>query len=1326
MVTQCPLCTSNEESSGYKIPIKGLSLKDTLLSNESELVYNGGGDIHRKHNFSLTNLDVQYEDVFNSTLEKSEKSVRLPIYFNEEQPAIDIGSLSSIISDDIPTLKPCNVATLVTKSQKLQDRPEPSENMEDEHEILDRVEISKPILEEMVNFIPCIVCKRRFHLKCINHTKLWLPRNRLLISDINFLFVCEACNHDVFYDHVSSKNPHFDDLARFSLQGLIKQYNDMVNEKSLDKEEQNKNKLTELETNDISTSNSIISPINQSITPLDSEDVKPENSLLKPSYSLAYKFIKQSSDATLEYIKKKTLSLEVSKKDEVDEDLSAIDDTPIDTTEIFKRYKLETSQALNILLFDLNWNLNELINKKIAKVNENSEKSNKKRKLSNDSDTHNYTQDRIIRLLPLDFDTQIWPYFKANIHHFGYIFSRYNTLLVRSLIEKLSDNGIVEEITAALSSSTTNDISKRLSSSILHLIKDIEAFWKDKIKCILESDKSRFIKVTNFDESESSSDVYMMKYVLPEFYLNKVSCIPSIYENVTKVDTLISYDWNGDHIYNGNSNKSSTIDVLKLIIENKSPSYHWIIDFFDFPYKNQDLSMPESIIKHLEGYSSPVGSVSITKEIPYISNSSSNLYKLYKSFLSDESSLKYSYTKDSKYSSLFNNEDIIYPVKKSIIQKMEISINDIIDIVNEVKKVSFQQNKAKEKKEKEEAQEALRIVLELEAAERARNSRSSVSNRNLDIGDVQAKKSGTISNAAARKQAMYSDKDANNGKLTTSSKSANKIKRKIKKEKHDDDTNSHLDSDNISIASNNSNSTTGGMSRTVSAANLHHQYQQALLQRQKKLADLLPSLVPINNSEELLIYPDIENPTLDEMKEVRLSVEATHTAPQMKVTSTLRKINNTVSTDKGYRTTKATHGVWMGSWYFEVDILDHTGNVRLGLSQISADLQAPVGSDVFSYSIRDYPGVRFHNSNPDLDPESRNDFVSGFSCGDTVGFEIHLPIALNRPQMINLLHRSWNSYTQKQYSTFKFPTGSSFEEGLPEGIDMESCVYLWVNGKRIDRKAFKNLLLGKYYPTVSCFKGGKVRYNFGPEFKYPVPIGCLGYHLTTRLKTWETLIIEKIWDRKVRLDFQEKMKVENEPEHQVSKPSLKLTLENRNPDELIYLDEMLIYVDGDIDYIKKSVSEIMEYHCSKLLLDKILEQNRIDIVKNLYTISETGKLPLNLNMQQKYPSKLIDLIVLMPEENVQEVEIPVNIVKTESNEIDVKSEINTESNATLNTDASVSLDIETDMVADMETDIENHVNDKKKDGNINGNNDESASPIDIDGITPTSDDIIDQ
>jgi Set1/Ash2 histone methyltransferase complex subunit ASH2 len=57
---------------------------------------------------------------------------------------------------------------------------------------------------------------------------------------------------------------------------------------------------------------------------------------------------------------------------------------------------------------------------------------------------------------------------------------------------------------------------------------------------------------------------------------------------------------------------------------------------------------------------------------------------------------------------------------------------------------------------------------------------------------------------------------------------------------------------------------------------------------------------------------------------------------------------------------RATHGAFVGTWYFEVAVvhLGASGHVRLGWSTRRAELQAPVGYDQFSYGYRDLEGSK--------------------------------------------------------------------------------------------------------------------------------------------------------------------------------------------------------------------------------------------------------------------------------------------------------------------------------------------------------------------------------
>ena len=114
-----------------------------------------------------------------------------------------------------------------------------------------------------------------------------------------------------------------------------------------------------------------------------------------------------------------------------------------------------------------------------------------------------------------------------------------------------------------------------------------------------------------------------------------------------------------------------------------------------------------------------------------------------------------------------------------------------------------------------------------------------------------------------------------------------------------------------------------------------------------------------------------------------------------------------MTTEKGFRMTRANIGVREGRWYWEAKVIsgvknpnnpspvdgDTGGHVRFGFSRREASLDTPVGFDAYSYGIRDLAGQKVHKSRP-------NDFFppgESICEGDVIGFEINLPsISLHR------------------------------------------------------------------------------------------------------------------------------------------------------------------------------------------------------------------------------------------------------------------------------------------------------------------------------------------
>ncbi|CAJ1935396.1 unnamed protein product [Cylindrotheca closterium] len=228
----------------------------------------------------------------------------------------------------------------------------------------------------------------------------------------------------------------------------------------------------------------------------------------------------------------------------------------------------------------------------------------------------------------------------------------------------------------------------------------------------------------------------------------------------------------------------------------------------------------------------------------------------------------------------------------------------------------------------------------------------------------------------------------------------------------------------------------------------------------------------------------------------------TDSAPQLKILDDRRlTIKGGM---RGYRMSRATHGVSAGNYYYEAIILappsvseiveylpsnvrmgkklqdqiqqalldekagkenstQFGGHARLGWSMRTGDLQAPVGYDKWSFGLRDIGGSKIHCS-------KRDDKWGGeaFGSGDVVGCAISLPPKDEdgNPTGVN---------------TIKF-----FKNGTPMGDIIVS------KGRKEGGDAF-HPPDGVYYPAISTYMGAGVKINPGPYFVYPPRKQKTGY-----------------------------------------------------------------------------------------------------------------------------------------------------------------------------------------------------------------------------------------
>jgi hypothetical protein len=277
-----------------------------------------------------------------------------------------------------------------------------------------------------------------------------------------------------------------------------------------------------------------------------------------------------------------------------------------------------------------------------------------------------------------------------------------------------------------------------------------------------------------------------------------------------------------------------------------------------------------------------------------------------------------------------------------------------------------------------------------------------------------------------------------------------------------------------------------------------NQQQQQAPPQNRRPASKKKQPVVVDSRPSVQLFLDIKNPV---NQPVHISRHPTHTAPQFKILDSSAADGKELTEDemarlspgplqfivyneRGYRMCKASHGVSTGRWYFECTILPPqtlTGNLRIGWSQISGDLQAPCGYDAFSYSYRARPPSRFHHSRP-------ADYgVDYLEPGTVLGCLIDLPSAQSSAgdqqilrdidgQPCDPLPAEWNG--EDRYNTVPYFGNRPICRG--------SQIRFFVDGQDQD-VAFADIYAGKYYPAVSSYFGGRVSVNFGQH-----PFQCGG------------------------------------------------------------------------------------------------------------------------------------------------------------------------------------------------------------------------------------------
>lgn len=200
----------------------------------------------------------------------------------------------------------------------------------------------------------------------------------------------------------------------------------------------------------------------------------------------------------------------------------------------------------------------------------------------------------------------------------------------------------------------------------------------------------------------------------------------------------------------------------------------------------------------------------------------------------------------------------------------------------------------------------------------------------------------------------------------------------------------------------------------------------------------------------------------------------------------------------GFRSVRATHGVCEGDYYFEATVLPYSGDgaVRLGWSTRRSDAETPVGYSETSYGLRDRTGQFVHASR-------LFEYGERFGSGDVIGCRIHLPSVIERKVKAEIADadKAWLTYRFVSYLQGKEPPNTAvtlrgayvefFKNGRSLGVP--SLFYASETSATKHAVCDNVFLAGIYYPTISLFRAGAVRVNFGPEFKHSLPSGSKPY-----------------------------------------------------------------------------------------------------------------------------------------------------------------------------------------------------------------------------------------
>eukprot|EP00775_Hariotina_reticulata_P001810 gene1810-2143_t len=186
-----------------------------------------------------------------------------------------------------------------------------------------------------------------------------------------------------------------------------------------------------------------------------------------------------------------------------------------------------------------------------------------------------------------------------------------------------------------------------------------------------------------------------------------------------------------------------------------------------------------------------------------------------------------------------------------------------------------------------------------------------------------------------------------------------------------------------------------------------------------------------------------------------------------------------VTGNKGFRSVRATHGFHAGTFYCEVAVqhLGATGHCRIGWATKKAEINAPIGYDQYGVSYRDIQGSKVHKA------LREDQYGEPYGETDTIGLYLHLP---EGGRSLEARSAEIVRYKGMLYQV---------QEEQQEPQTLAGSVVAFTKNGQLQGVAFKDIPEGTYYPAASLFtlpeqeQGACVQFNFGPDFKFPPPLG---------------------------------------------------------------------------------------------------------------------------------------------------------------------------------------------------------------------------------------------